>query len=363
MGVGVLHRDILGSVRLITDETGAVRGQYAFAAYGEQTLGALDETSAIRFAGQYYVPELDLYYMRARFYDPGAGRFLTPDLLPTEPEQPQSFNPYLYVGANPVRFIDPTGMISLISVSVSFAVASILITSLLSFMPSPVVWLANQFGFDVQRLKMDMVGWSLAVAGNFGPWLVGGLQFDYYRGQTKQLYVLSLFVGGQVGVVYGDPRLGSKMTMWTGPILGSPGGDPGTPRPGALFITFSGTFAQMLTRRVGQHHRNTFITPEWVRAAGAVQWELGHIRTQGVGLDGFLASVTMYGSYWGTTAAAEFTRKFGAINRMNQNRSLAHDRAFKRRVWDAGIAMTFYLPLLWAQTSSQGMQINGIDLY
>ena len=43
-----------------------------------------------------------LYYLRARYYDPEIGRFLSQDPVP-------SGNPYAYVGNNPVRFVDPSG--------------------------------------------------------------------------------------------------------------------------------------------------------------------------------------------------------------------------------------------------------------
>jgi RHS repeat-associated protein len=43
---------------------------------------------------------------RARYYDPGAGRFVTEDTIRSAPE---NANPYAYVGNAPVTFKDPTG--------------------------------------------------------------------------------------------------------------------------------------------------------------------------------------------------------------------------------------------------------------
>ncbi len=53
-----------------------------------------------------------LYYLRARYYDPAIGRFLTRDPLPGSALAPQSLNPYPYVGNNPVNRVDPSGMLS-----------------------------------------------------------------------------------------------------------------------------------------------------------------------------------------------------------------------------------------------------------
>ncbi len=44
-----------------------------------------------------------LYYLRARYYDPDIGRFLTQDPVP-------AVNLYAYVGNNPVNYVDPSGL-------------------------------------------------------------------------------------------------------------------------------------------------------------------------------------------------------------------------------------------------------------
>lgn len=46
---------------------------------------------------------------QARYYDPGAGRFITPDTIVQNPYDPQTLNRYAYVRNNPLRYIDPSG--------------------------------------------------------------------------------------------------------------------------------------------------------------------------------------------------------------------------------------------------------------
>ncbi len=49
-------------------------------------------------------------YLRARYYAPPQGRFLTRDLWDGDPNRPMSYNAWLYVYANPVNFTDPSGL-------------------------------------------------------------------------------------------------------------------------------------------------------------------------------------------------------------------------------------------------------------
>lgn len=48
--------------------------------------------------------------MQARWYDPGAGTFLSVDPVVANAFDPQSLNAYAYARNNPVNVVDPTGM-------------------------------------------------------------------------------------------------------------------------------------------------------------------------------------------------------------------------------------------------------------
>lgn len=49
-------------------------------------------------------------YLRARYYDPGTGRFISKDPFSGALERPQTLTAYPYVQNNPVNFTDPSGM-------------------------------------------------------------------------------------------------------------------------------------------------------------------------------------------------------------------------------------------------------------
>ncbi len=54
---------------------------------------------------------MDLIDYGARWYDPGLGRFLSPDTIIPDPTNPQSLNRYSYVYNNPLKYRDPSGHI------------------------------------------------------------------------------------------------------------------------------------------------------------------------------------------------------------------------------------------------------------
>jgi RHS repeat-associated protein len=67
-------------------------------------------TNAYRFAGEQQDSESGLYYLRARYFDPRVGRFISRDPLPGDARRPLSEHEYLYAQANPVNFRDPRGL-------------------------------------------------------------------------------------------------------------------------------------------------------------------------------------------------------------------------------------------------------------
>ncbi len=64
------------------------------------------------FARLQYDSATGLYSMRARYYDPGVGRFLSRDTWAINYANPVELNRYVYAANNPVRWSDPSGHFS-----------------------------------------------------------------------------------------------------------------------------------------------------------------------------------------------------------------------------------------------------------
>ena len=55
--------------------------------------------------------ETGMYYLRARYYDPYTGRFVSEDSYWGEEENPLSLNLYTYCSNDPIMFTDPDGYV------------------------------------------------------------------------------------------------------------------------------------------------------------------------------------------------------------------------------------------------------------
>jgi RHS repeat-associated protein len=119
------HVDGLGSTRVLTDESGNIEESYNYDAYGNLMAGDASE-NAYLFAGEQRDIETGLDYLRARYYDPTLGRFISRDAYSGSLEDPMSLHKYQYAHANPVINIDPSGYFSLQDLMASKVVQNIL---------------------------------------------------------------------------------------------------------------------------------------------------------------------------------------------------------------------------------------------
>jgi RHS repeat-associated protein len=108
------HTDAIGSVRMVTDATGAVVARYDYAPFGTTvpTNPPNANPDQRQFAGKERDNETILDYFGARYLRGESGRFFTTDpVLNIEAalSDPQRWNRYAYSLNNPLRFIDPDG--------------------------------------------------------------------------------------------------------------------------------------------------------------------------------------------------------------------------------------------------------------
>ena len=104
-------KNMHGDVVILTDAQGNVIQDYtdkpgamAYDAFGNQKLEKADD-NPFRYCAEYYDAETTFIYLRARYYDPNIGRFITEDPIK------DGMNWYTYCAGNPINRIDPSGML------------------------------------------------------------------------------------------------------------------------------------------------------------------------------------------------------------------------------------------------------------
>jgi RHS repeat-associated protein len=106
------HADGLGSTRFLTDTSGSVTDTYIYDAYGNILSSSGQTTNNYLYTGEQFDRNLGEYYLRARYYNPSAGRFVSRDPFEGVLSDPLSLAKYPYVQGNPVNETDPSGLSS-----------------------------------------------------------------------------------------------------------------------------------------------------------------------------------------------------------------------------------------------------------
>ena len=118
-----LHGDLIGTTRLMTDDSGTVGREVVYTAFGEMVYEDGTLETRYGYAGRWGYEgnaigtgtnslwgspsdSLGLLHVGARLYDPSIGRFIMRDPIGIR----DGLNVYSYVGAQPVSRVDPTGL-------------------------------------------------------------------------------------------------------------------------------------------------------------------------------------------------------------------------------------------------------------
>jgi RHS repeat-associated protein len=97
------HYNFQGSTIAMTDEVENITHKYQYNFYGNMIQSEEQDSNLFTYIGKYGVmKEGQFYFMRARFYDPETGRFVSQDPI-------WSTNLYPYANNNPLMFVDPMG--------------------------------------------------------------------------------------------------------------------------------------------------------------------------------------------------------------------------------------------------------------
>jgi RHS repeat-associated protein len=130
------HSDGLGSVVMMTNTSGNWTKRYRYDAWGNERVAEGTSSNTYTYTSRRKETDLGLLYYRARYYDSTIGRFISQDPFSGGPDDarisyenkmtsrlngeftqynsfrdPHTFNRYVYVKNNPLRYTDPLGLI------------------------------------------------------------------------------------------------------------------------------------------------------------------------------------------------------------------------------------------------------------
>jgi RHS repeat-associated protein len=113
-----LHTDRLRSIQAVTDASGAEIFRRTYRPYGDTLSQGGAHIESRGYTDQRRDDATGLVYLHARYYDPEAALFVSPDPLhPTSPGV--GANRYAYSGGNPTNVTDPTGLTSCSVITIS----------------------------------------------------------------------------------------------------------------------------------------------------------------------------------------------------------------------------------------------------
>lgn len=109
--VSFYSHDGHGSVRMLTNAAGSVTDTYAYDAFGNLTSATGSTPNLYLYSGEQFDPHLGMYYQRERYYNQQRGRWMSTDPFDGFLGDPLMLHKYLYVHADPVNNVDPSGMV------------------------------------------------------------------------------------------------------------------------------------------------------------------------------------------------------------------------------------------------------------
>jgi RHS repeat-associated protein len=106
-----------GNVRTLTNAAGSITDTYEYDAFGNGVSTSGSTPNNYLYRGEQYDFDLGLYYLRARYYNPLTGRFMSRDPRDGQfingtriPNDPRKLHKYLYAEGDPANLLDRSGL-------------------------------------------------------------------------------------------------------------------------------------------------------------------------------------------------------------------------------------------------------------
>jgi len=104
------NADGLGSITSLSNSAGTLAQTYSLDSFGKLTASAGSVTNPFLYTAREFDTETNLYFYRARYYDPTVGRFVSQDEIGNDDDA----DLYRYVRNNAPNLRDPTGLYKLV---------------------------------------------------------------------------------------------------------------------------------------------------------------------------------------------------------------------------------------------------------
>lgn len=115
--VGIIryyHHDFKGNTIALSDAAGQITDKYEYVDFSDSVIHVGSCVQPFTWMGMYGVQREanELYYLHARYYDGVTGSFISKDPYPINYLNTQDINRYTYGYNNPLKYIDPTGLVT-----------------------------------------------------------------------------------------------------------------------------------------------------------------------------------------------------------------------------------------------------------